>query len=121
MEFLKENAEYFERKAIEAIKEKPRFVLFFAEQAIQLYIKYILAKELGDYPKTHKISLLFEELSKIAENAMEFYEKYAEYFDLLEEAYITTRYLGKEYSFKSAENALKVLKEFKEVFKKWLI
>lgn len=40
MEFLKENAEYFEKKAVEALKEKPRFVLFFAEQAIQLYIKY---------------------------------------------------------------------------------
>ncbi len=50
MEFLKENAEHFERRAIEALKERPRFVLFFAEQAIQLYIKYILAKELDDYP-----------------------------------------------------------------------
>ena len=120
MEFLKENAEYFEKKAIEALKEKPRFVLLFAEQAIQLYIKYILAKEIGDYPKTHRISVLFEELSKIAEDAMMFYEKYAEYFDLLEEAFITTRYLGKEYSHKSAEKALKVLEEFKEVFGKWL-
>ena len=88
MEFLKENAEYFEKKAIEALKEKPRFVLFFAEQAIQLYIKYILAKELEDYPKTHKLKVLFEELSKI-------YERFADYIDLLEEAYITTRYLGK--------------------------
>ncbi|WP_456330148.1 HEPN domain-containing protein [Archaeoglobus sp.] len=121
MEFLKENAEYFEKKAIEALKEKPRFVLFFAEQAIQLYIKYILAKELDDYPKTHKLKVLFEELSKISEEAKDFYERFADYIDLLEEAYITTRYLGKEYSMKSAENTLKVLKEFKEVFKKWLL
>jgi hypothetical protein len=45
---------------------------------------------------------------------------YAEYFDLMEEAYITVRYLGKEYSKRSAEKVLAVLKEFKEVFGKWL-
>jgi len=120
MEFLKENAEYLERKAFEALEEKPSFTLFFAEQAIQLYLRYILAKELGDYPKTHKFSILFAELSKIVKNAAEFYERYAEYFDLMEEAYITVRYLGKEYSTRSAEKVLAVLKEFKEVFGKWL-
>jgi predicted nucleotidyltransferase len=80
-----------------------------------------LAKEFGDYPKTHKIGLLFEELSKITEDAMSFYEKYAEYLGLLEEANITTRYFGKEYSHKSAEKALEVLGEFKEVFGSRLI
>lgn len=82
MEFLKENAEYFEKRAIEALKEKPRFVLFFAEQAIQLYIKYILAKELDDYPKSHRLKVLLEELSKISEEARDFYERFADYMDL---------------------------------------
>jgi HEPN domain-containing protein len=68
-----------------------------------------LAKGFGDYPKTHKIGLLFEELSKITEDTMSFHEKYAEYLGLLEEANITTRYSGKEYSHKSAEKALEVL------------
>ena len=100
MEFLKENAEYFEKKAVEALSEKPRFVLFFAEQALQLYVKYILAK--------------------VNDNAKRFYEENADVFDLLEEAYITARYLGKEYSKKSAERALNLLKKFKEEFKEWL-
>jgi len=120
MEFLKENAEYFERKAREAINEKPRFVLFFVEQAIQLYIKYILAKVLEDYPKTHKLKILFHELSKIDEKAKKFYEDYADVLDLVEEAYITAKYLGKEYSEKSAKKALEMLDKFKEVFKEWL-
>jgi len=114
MEFLRENAEFFEGKAREAIKEKPRFVLFFVEQAIQLYIKYILAKVLEDYP-------LFHELSKIDERAKKFYEDYADVLDLVEEAYITARYLGKEYSEKSAKRALEMLDSFKEVFKEWLV
>ena len=120
MEFLKENAEYFEKKAIEAIREKPRFVLFFAEQSLQLYVRYILAKELDDYPKTHNLRVLFHELAKVDSRAEKFYEDNADTFDLLEEAYITARYLGKEYSRKSAEKALDLLKKFKEEFREWL-
>lgn len=120
MDFLKENAEYFEKKAREAMAERPRFVLFFVEQAIQLYIKYILVRMLEDYPKTHKLTILFHELSKVNDDAMAFYEKYADVLDLVEEAYITARYLGKEYSEKSAKRALEMLDEFKEVFGEWL-
>mgnify|MGYP000392015878 CR=1 FL=1 len=120
IEFLKENAEYFERKAHEAINEKPRFVLFFVEQSLQLYVKYILARVLEDYPRTHRLRILFQELSKVDENASEFYEEYSDVMDLIEEAYITARYLGKEYSEKSAKRALEVLSRFKERFGKWL-
>ena len=43
--FLKENAEYFEKKAKEAYLEKRyKFVLFFVEQSIQLYLKYNSSK-----------------------------------------------------------------------------
>jgi len=120
MEFLKENAEYFEKKAVEALKEKPRFVLFFAEQALQLYIKYILAKALDDYPKTHNLRMLFQALSKVDSRAVEFYDEYSDVLDLIEESYITARYIGKEYSSKSARKAIDVLKKFKEVFRNWL-
>ncbi|MEM4478246.1 MAG: HEPN domain-containing protein [Candidatus Korarchaeum sp.] len=52
MEFLRRNAEYFERKALEAFEEKAYgFAVYFAEQALQLYLKYILAKEVGDSPR----------------------------------------------------------------------
>lgn len=120
MEFLRENAEYFEKKAREAVNEKPRFVLFFVEQAIQLYIKYILAKVFEDYPKTHRLKVLLHEFSKIDEKVEKFYEDYADVIDLVEEAYITARYLGKEYSEKSAKKALEMLERFKEVFENWL-
>lgn len=120
MEFLKENAEYFEKKAIEALKEKPKFVLFFTEQALQLYIKYILAKTMDDYPKTHNLRVLFQILSKFDSKALEFYDEHSDVLDLIEESYITARYIGKEYSIKSAKRAIDVFKKFKEVFKKWL-
>jgi len=120
MEFLRENAEYFEKKAKEALKEKPRFVLYFTEQAIQLYMKYIIAKVVEDYPKTHNLRLLFQEFSKLEGGVMNFYEEYSDVIDLIEEAYITARYLGKDYSEKSARKALELIDRFKERFGKWL-
>jgi len=121
VEFLRRNAEYFEKKAYEAFKEGVYgFALYFAEQALQLYIKYVLAREVGDYPKTHSFSVLFTALSSVASEATRFYEDYSDVLDLLEDAYIAVRYLGREYSMKSAEKVLKLIKMFKEVFKEWL-
>lgn len=34
MDFLRRNAEYFEKKAVEALDEEPKFALFFAEQVL---------------------------------------------------------------------------------------
>ncbi|OYT38518.1 MAG: hypothetical protein B6U89_05705 [Desulfurococcales archaeon ex4484_58] len=121
MEYLKENAEYFEKKAREAFEEGVyNFTLFFAEQALQLYIKYILVKTIGDYPKTHSFSTLFQILAEIIDSAYEFYDKYSELFELLEDAYITVRYFGRKYSKTTAEKILRLIDEFKEVFDKWL-
>ena len=121
MEFLRRHAEYFERKAREAFEEgEYSFTLYFADQALQLYVKYILTKEVGDYPKTHSFSTLLKALGRITQEASKFYEENAEVLDLLEDAYLAVRYLGREYSRKSAERALKILKNFREVFNEWL-
>ncbi|MEM1984391.1 MAG: HEPN domain-containing protein [Candidatus Korarchaeum sp.] len=83
MEFLRRNAEYFERKALEAFEEKAYgFAVYFAEQALQLYLKYILAKEVGDYPETRSFSQLFRALSRIDEHAEAFYEENADVLDI---------------------------------------
>ena len=63
---LKEKAQLFEEEAYEAF-EKKRYtlVLFFVEQVIHLYVKYILFKRFGDYPKAHNLKTLFNELNKV--------------------------------------------------------
>jgi HEPN domain-containing protein len=117
-EFLKRNAEYLERKAREALEEGAYgFAVFFAEQALQLYIKHILAKSFGDYPKTHRFSVLFEVLRNVVEGAKKFYEENVELFEILEDSYVGVRYLGREYSRNTAEKVLRVLDKFKEAFK----
>ena len=121
MEFLRKNAEYFEKKAREAFEEgEYSFALYFADQALQLYLKYIMAKEVGDYPKTHSFPTLFNALGRVTQEASNFYSENADILDLLEDAYLAVRYLGREYSAKSAEEALNLLKKFKEVFNGWL-
>lgn len=58
--------EYFAEQGISA---------FHVEQAFQLYLKFILAKELGYFPKTHSLSKLFKELARIDKKFHDFYEE----------------------------------------------
>ncbi|MEM0476560.1 MAG: HEPN domain-containing protein [Candidatus Aenigmatarchaeota archaeon] len=117
MEELKTKAKYFEEEAFEAFKNK-RFtlVVFFVEQAIQLYLKYLLFKKVGEYPKTHNLRILFNEASKII-NLKNFIQENEEIIDLLQTSYIEARYTPTEFSKKSAKIALEFLKKFKKVLK----
>lgn len=86
-------------------------------------MKYILAKRVGDFPKTYRIKVLLSELGRIEEireRVKEFVEEHELVLDLLEEAYVTSRYLDKSYSRRSAEQAVKALRDFKEALKEWL-
>ncbi len=78
---MKEEVEIFLKKA-EKFDSAARYFLkegvydlaaFHIEQALQLYLKYILAKVIGYFPKTHSLTKLFKELSKIDEEFMSFY------------------------------------------------
>ena len=114
---LKEKAKVFEEEAFEAFsKERYFLVLFFVEQSIQLYIKHILLKKFGDYPKTHNLRVLFKELNKVV-NLQKFLEENEDIIDLLVTSYIESRYTEVEFSKKSAEKALEFLKKFKEIIK----
>lgn len=114
---LKDKARIFEEEAIEAF-EKGRYflVLFFVEQSIQLYIKHILLKKFGDYPKTHNLRILLKELNKI-KNIEEFVIENEDIIDLLITSYIESRYTEVEFSRKSAERSIEFLKKFKEIIK----
>jgi len=118
MEFLKRRAEQFEEEAREAFdKGNYNFTLFFVEQAIQLYLKYILAKRLGDFSKTHGLVLMFKELASIlGDRVLKFLSENRVMLDLLTEAYVGSRYLDMEYGKETAEAALKFLERFKVEF-----
>jgi HEPN domain-containing protein len=112
---IEKKAKYFEEEAYEAYNNKRyTLVLFFVEQAIQLYIKSILYKYFGDFPKTHNLRILFEELCKIRD-IRDFVKENEEIIDLLMTAYIEARYTDMEYSETSAKKALEFLEKFKKI------
>jgi len=110
-----ENAsEYFAEQGIYDLSA------FHVEQAFQLYLKFILAKELGYFPKTHSLSKLFKELARIDKKFHDFYEENEIILKDIEDAYILSRYFPRDYSKEEVDKMIEVLRKFKEVFKKWL-
>lgn len=95
---------------------------FHVEQAFQLYLKYILAKEIGYFPKTHSLYKLFKEISKLDSKFFSFYEtnKIILILKNVEDAYLLARYFPREYSKSEVTKMLDVLDEFKRVFEKWI-
>lgn len=119
-EILKKRALAFLRDAKEDFnKEDYDLVMFHVEQFIQLYAKYLLYRKLGDFPKMHSIIKLLRDLARVY-NACEidsFIERKIESLYLLEEAYISSRYIPREYDREIALKTLGLAGEILEVFK----
>jgi len=83
-------------------------VLFHVEQFLQLYLKYLLYVKIGAYPKTYSLTYLSKEAMKAYEyeELKEFLDKNLEVLNLLENAYITSRYVPREYDRELAERIL---------------
>ncbi len=94
-------------------------VLFHVEQFIQLYAKYLLCMRIGDYPKTHYLVRLLVDVARVygSRDLERFIDENLEALYLLEEAYITSRYLPREYDANIASKILKLGSEALEVFK----
>ncbi|MEM2926581.1 MAG: HEPN domain-containing protein [Candidatus Bathyarchaeia archaeon] len=94
-------------------------VLFHVEQSIQLYSKYLLYRRIGDYPNTHSIIKLLKDVVKVYayEELNRFMNNNLEALYLLEEAYISSRYLPREYDLDIAARILKLGENILGVFK----
>jgi len=91
--------------------------IFHVEQAIQLYLEFLLYKKVGAYPKTHSLTGLFKEIIKVfdREDIKKFLDQNFEMINLLEDAYITSRYLPREYDKELAERILRFAERAMEV------
>jgi HEPN domain-containing protein len=96
VEFLKERAlQFLEMSKASAERGFYELALFHAEQALQLYTKYLIYK-LGDFPKTRFLRDLLDkvlELYGAVCNLDDFLRRRSAVLALLEHAYITSRYL----------------------------
>ena len=90
--------------------------IFSLEQALQLHLKAKLLAEGVDYPRTHSLRRLLEMLSKAVlrdeKTALKnILENYMLELGMLEDAYITSRYVMREFTKKEAEKLETAVKE----------
>ncbi|MGB9728094.1 MAG: HEPN domain-containing protein [Nitrososphaeria archaeon] len=114
VKILRRRAKAFYGKALDSLNSGDYdLASFLSEQAVQLHLKSILLEELGEYPRTHSISYLFSIISKISgyNNLIKFFEDNRMQFRLMEDAYISSRYLIREYTRDEAQMLLDLAKE----------
>lgn len=90
--------------------------IFSLEQALQLFIKSKFLENGADYPRTHSVRVLLERLLELVDKDKRFYiktvlDKYLFELGILEDAYITSRYILREFKKEEAERLLKVVRE----------
>ena len=79
----------------------------------------MLALKIGHYSKTHKLSRLFEEISELYPEFYEFYRENRDKFTVIEDSYLLSRYLGKEYEKEDVEDKFKLFEELKKMVEKY--
>ena len=118
-EFLKDRAERFLRNALELFqRDEYDLAAFNLEQSVQLFLKYVLWKKLGDFEKTHEISKLlddFKEVSAQKPKISELISTYQEVIADLELAYIESRYLPAQFFKNQVEKMADFVQKLKSL------
>ncbi|MEM4611181.1 MAG: HEPN domain-containing protein [Candidatus Nitrosocaldus sp.] len=107
-EIFNERAKMFIQEALDDLnKGFYDLAIFHAEQALQLKIKYLLAKSIGYYTKIHDLTVLIDDLAKIDQDLVKIMRDNIELIDDLKIAYIASRYLPIRYSKAKAERLVR--------------
>ena len=89
---------------------------FSLEQALQLFLKSKLLENGVDYPRTHSVRTLLEILQRVVSEdkrkvVRDALNKYLLELGILEDAYITSRYVMREFREEEVKRLLQVVKE----------
>ncbi len=113
---LKRSKNFLETAEYQISKGFYDLAAFSLEQALQLFLKAKILAEGVDYPRTHSVRVLLEILSDlVSENkktgVKEILDKYLLELSVLEDAYITSRYIMREFTKQEVEKLAKSVKE----------
>jgi len=113
---LKRSRDFLETAEYQTGKGFYDLAAFSLEQAMQLFLKAKVLAEGVEYPRTHSVRTLLEILSDLVpENkksiVKSILENYLMELGMLEDAYITSRYLMREFTRREAERLTKAVKE----------
>ncbi|MEM2884650.1 MAG: HEPN domain-containing protein, partial [Thermoproteota archaeon] len=89
---------------------------FSLEQSLQLFLKARLLENGVDYPRTHSVRTLMEVLSRVVKEELkavlkEMLDKYLLELGILEDAYISSRYVTREFRKEEVEKLRKAVEE----------
>ncbi len=92
-------------------------VAFSLEQSLQLYLKAYILKLGGDYPRTHSIRRLLDFIYELTKHnkIKDILQKYSVELALLEDVYITSRYIAREFRQEEVNRLRNVIDEVFEV------
>lgn len=118
----KRSSEFLEESKLAVQRGFYDTACFLAEQSLQLYLKAILLKLVGDYPRTHSIRRLLGELGRVLNSeALEtFINANRARILALEDAYLIARYFVKEYEREDAMEMIRVVEEVVNLVRKIL-
>lgn len=93
---------------------------FSLEQALQLFLKAKLLAEGIDYPRTHSVRSLLEMLSDLISEDRKIIVKrilgdYILELGMLEDAYITSRYVMREFTRQEVEKLARAVREIMRI------
>ncbi len=113
-EYLMERSRRFYESAITQINRGfYDLATFSLEQSLQLFLKAKLLKLGLNYPRTRSIRRLLELIHEVSgrEEVKELLKRFSIELSLLEDAYITSRYLVKDFRPEEVERLKEVVKE----------
>jgi len=111
---LRRRATSFLSRALDSLNSGDYdLAVFLAEQSVQLHLKSILLEKIGDYPRVHSILTLASILKRLPEckDLAELLERRRLEARSLEDAYIASRYLPREYAKEEAEALVNFARE----------
>lgn len=113
---LRRSKEFLETAEYQTSKGFYGLAVFSLEQALQLFLKSKILAQGINYPRTHSVRELLEILSEITpENKKSIIkdalQNYLLELGILEDAYITSRYVTRKFTKQETEKLTKTVKE----------
>jgi HEPN domain-containing protein len=113
---LKRSKEFLETAEYQITRGLYGIAVFSLEQALQLFLKSKMLVAGVDYPRTHGVRTLLEILSDVESDEKKRSMKnvlsdYLFELGMLEDAYITSRYVMREFTREEAQRLAKTVKE----------
>ena len=99
---LRRSREFYETAILQLEKGFYDLAAFSLEQSLQLFLKAKVLERGVDYPRTHSIRRLLEILSEVVEREIsnvlrELVDKYSLELASIEDVYITSKYIPREF------------------------